>query len=86
MAPALGLAAPQICAVAASESCCIRVGRRDAMLADEARQCRVGHPERVANFRQRRARLAQQRATVIFGPSGIYGVDDAALRPMTFED
>ena len=29
------------------------------MLADEARQCRVGHPERGANFRQRRARLAQ---------------------------
>jgi hypothetical protein len=56
------------------------------VLAGQTCQCRVGHPERVANFRQRRARLAQQRATVIFGPSGIYGVDDAALRPMTFED
>ena len=61
-------------------------GRRDVVLAGQTCQCRVGHPERVANFRQRRARLAQQRATVIFGPSGIYGVDDAALRPMTFED
>ena len=23
---------------------------------------------------------------IVFGPSGIYGVDDAALRPMTFKD
>jgi hypothetical protein len=23
---------------------------------------------------------------IVFGPSGVYGVDDAALRPMTFED
>ena len=29
------------------------------MLADDARQCRVGHSKRGANFRQRCARLAQ---------------------------